>query len=176
MLKRNLFLALFCLAISVFSQEWQQNSAQALFSIKKLGVKVEGNFNDAEVSTNFNSDDLPNSYINLKIRVKSISMSKKAREKTILNRKYFFEEHYKYIHFNSSRIEKDKKGGLFLVGTLEIKGIAKQVYIPFIVSENDDEIKIKSNFKIKTKDFNIGENDVSLSKTAIIQLEFVGTT
>lgn len=176
MLKSVIFFVLFCLSISLFSQEWQQNSTQALFSVKKLGIKVEGNFIDAKVNTNFNSDDLSNSYINLKIRVKSISMTRKNREKTLLNRKYFFEDHHKYIHFNSSRIEKSENGDLFLVGILEIKGIAKEVHIPFEVSEYDQKIKIKSNFKINRKDFNIGENDVSLSKSAIIQLEFVGTT
>lgn len=176
MLKRILFSVLFCFSTSIFSQEWQQNSTQALFSIKKLGVKVAGNFSDAEVHTNFNANDLANSYINLKIRVKSISMKKKKREKTILKRKYFFEENYKFIHFKSTRIEKNENGDFYLVGVLQIKGIAKEVQVPFEVLENENKITIKSDFKIKRKDFKIGENDVSLSKSARIQLEFRGTT
>lgn len=176
MLKRIIFLVLFCLSTSIFSQEWQQNSTQALFSIKKLGVNIAGNFSDAEVHTNFNSNDLANSYINLKIRVKSISMKKKNREKTILKRKYFFEENFKFIHFKSTSIEKNENGDFYIVGFLKIKGITKKIQIPFEVSENDQKIRIKSAFKIKRKDFKIGENDVSLSKSARIQLEFTGTT
>lgn len=176
MLKRIIFLVLFCLSTAIFSQEWQQNSTQAVFTIKKLGVKVVGNFSDAEVHTNFNANDLANSYINLKIRVKSISMKKKKREQIILKRKYFFEENHKYIHFTSSKIKKKENGDFYLVGVLQIKGIAKQVQVPFEVLEDENKITIKSNFKIKRKDFNIGENDVSLSKSARIQLEFRGTT
>ncbi|MHB0755727.1 YceI family protein [Polaribacter sp. M15] len=176
MLKRSLYFVLFCLSSTIFSQEWQQNSSQALFSVKKLGINVVGNFNDAKVYTNFNSNDLENSYINLKIRVKSISMGKKSRDKMILNRKYFFEKNYKFIHFKSSRIVKRKNGDLYLIGILKIKGIAKKVQIPFEVSEDDQKIIIKSNFKIKRKDFNLGENDVSLSKSAKIAVEFTGTT
>lgn len=176
MLKQFIFFALFCLSTSIFSQEWHQNSTQALFSIKKLGVKVAGNFKDAEVHTNFDSNNLENSYLNLRIRVKSISMNKKNRKKTILQKKYFFEENYKFIHFKSSSIEKNENGDLFLVGTLKIKGVTKKVHIPFKVLESNQKITIKSNFKIRTKDFNIGENDVSLSKSANIELEFTGTT
>lgn len=176
MLKRSLYFVLFCLSSTIFSQEWQQNSSQALFSVKKLGINVVGNFNDAKLYTNFNSNDLENSYINLKIRVKSISMKRKNREKLILKRKYFYEDNYKYIQFNSSKIEKKENGVFFLLGILKIKGIAKKVQIPFEVSENGKKITIKSIFKINRKDFNIGENDVSLSKSASIKLEFTGTT
>lgn len=178
MIKNLFFFVFFSFSTAVFSQEWRQNHSQtkALFSVKKFGVEVVGNFNESEVHTNFNSNDLENSYINLKIRVKSISMGKKSRDQMILNRKYFFEKNYKFIYFKSSRIEKRKNGDLYLIGILRIKGIAKRVQIPFDVSEDDQKITIKSNFKIKRKDFNLGENDVSLSKSAKIAVEFTGTT
>jgi polyisoprenoid-binding protein YceI len=178
MLKHILFFVFFIFSLSSFSQEWNQNKKQtkALFSIKKLGIEVVGNFSDAEVQTNFHINDLTNSYVKVKIRVKSISMGTKSRNKKILDRKYFCEEDYKFIHFTSSKIIKNGKGDLYLAGLLKIKGITKEVQIPIKVLEHEKEIKIRSNFKIRREDFKLGEKELGLSQSAKIVLEFTGTT
>tara|TARA_R110002126_G_scaffold274972_1_gene420300 strand:- start:38780 stop:39316 length:537 start_codon:yes stop_codon:yes gene_type:complete len=178
MIKFPIFLVLFSLSVACFSQEWHQNKTQtkALFSTSKFGVKVVGNFSESEVHTNFNSNDLENSYINLKIRVKSISLGKKSRDEEILEEQYFFEDNHKFIWFTSIKIEKNEDDELYLLGILKIRGIAKKVYVPVEVSEGDKKIKIKSKFKINREDFQIGKGDFILSKSAKIEVEFTGTT
>lgn len=178
MIKKAFFPVLFFLSVYVHSQEWQQNlnQTQALFSIKKLGVKVVGVFSEANVKTNFHINDLENSYVKVKICVKSITTGRKSRDRKILAKKYFFEDKYKFIHFRSSKIEKTKSGDYFISGTLEIKGIAKEVRVPCEVTELGQKIILKSQFKIDRKDFRLGPTELGLSKKANIKLKFEGTT
>ena len=178
MLKKLIFFVLFSLSTTVFSQEWFQSKThtKALFSVKKLGIKVVGNFKDAEVHTNFHRDDLEHSYVNVKIRVKSISMGNKNRDKKVLNECYFYEQQHKFIQFTSSKIEQKDNGEFFISGVLTIKGISKKVRVPFEVVEHGEKIILKSNFKINRKDFKLGDDEFGLSKSAKIVVKFIGTT
>lgn len=178
MIKKAFFSVLFFLSVYAHSQEWQQNlnQTQALFSIKKLGVKVVGVFSEANVKTNFNINDLENSYVKVKICVKSIATGKESRDRKILAKKYFFGDKYKFIHFTSSKIERTSKGDYFISGTLEIKGIAKEVRVPCEVIELGQKIILKSQFNINRKDFRLGPAEFGLSKKANIKLKFEGTT
>ena len=71
--KYILFLTIFS-AFNCFSQELVENESESeiSFIIKNLGFNVEGRFNDFTVLSNFNIDNLEESFINAEIRVKSI--------------------------------------------------------------------------------------------------------
>jgi polyisoprenoid-binding protein YceI len=177
MLKSIIFFTLFGLSISNSSKEWNQSIDQTkvIFSAKKFQVKVKGAFQDVKVHTNFNSNNLANSYVNVEIRVESISTGKKWRDKKILSKKLFYQERHKFIHLISSKIEKRENGEIYLLGDISIRGITKKVQIPLEVFENKKNITIKSSFKIKRKDFNVGDGSLGMSKSAQIIVAFTGT-
>lgn len=160
-----------------FSKEWNQNTehTKVIFSTKKFQVKVKGAFNDVKVQTNFNSKDLSKSYVNVKIRVKSIATGKKWRDKKILKENFFHEQKHKFIELKSSKIEEKENGEIWLYSDITIKGVTKKIEIPLEVIENQDNLIIKTDFKIKREDFNIGEGSLGMSKTANIKVEFTGT-
>lgn len=174
MIKNIIFFA--CI-LSIFSLEWSQNNEQTkvTFSAKKFQVKVKGTFSDVKVHTNFKSKDLSNSYVNVKIRVQSISTRKKAVAKKILSKKYFDGPNHKYIELKSTKILKSENGKFLLFADVTIKGITKKVQIPLEVFEDKKNLSIKSSFKIIRKDFNIGDSSLGMSKSAKIEVEFTGT-
>lgn len=177
MLKSIIFFTLLGLSVSNFSKEWNQNIEQTkvIFSAKKFQLKVKGAFSDVKVNTNFNSNDLENSYVNVKIRVKSISTGKKWRDKKILKKNFFHQEKHKFIQLTSSKIKKKENGEIWLLANITIKGITKKIEMPLEVIENEKRITINSSFKIKRKDFKIGDGSLGMSKTAKISVEFIGT-
>ena len=177
-MKLPLLISIFlCLFIYNPSPEWNQNieKTKVIFSAKKFRVKVKGEFSDVKINTNFNFKDLTKSFINLKIRVKSISTGIKSRDKKILSKEIFFEQNHKFIEFSSSKIEKKEDGELYLYGDLKIRGITKKIEIPLEVSENENSITIKSIFKIIRKDFKVGDGTFGMSKSAKIIVEYMGT-
>lgn len=177
MLKAIIFYTLLGLSVSNFSNEWSQNTEQTkvIFSAKKFQVKVKGAFSDVKVHTNFKSDDLANSYVNVKICVASISTGKKWRDKKILSKNFFYGQKHRYIHLKSSKIEKNENGEVSLFADMTIKGITKKIQIPLEVFEDENSIRIKSNFKIIRKDFNVGDGSLGMSKSAKIIVDFTGT-
>lgn len=174
MIKNIIF---FTCIISIFSLEWSQNNEQTkvTFSAKKFQVKVKGTFSDVKVHTNFNSKNLANSYVNVKICVESISTRKKVIAKKILSKKYFDGPNHKYIQLKSTKIVKNENGEFSIFADVTIKGITKNILIPLEVFEYEKSLTIKSSFKIIRKDFNIGDGSLGMSKSAKIDVEFTGS-
>lgn len=177
MLKTIVFFTLLGLSVSNTSKEWNQNFNQTkvIFSAKKFQVKIKGAFKDIKVITNFDSNNLANSYVNVKIRVESISTGKKWRDKKILSKNFFYGQKHRYIQLKSSKIEKNKNGEVYLFADISIRGVTKKIKVPLEVIEDDKSITLKSNFKIIRKDFNVGEGSVGMSKFANIAVEYTGT-
>lgn len=177
MMKKTL-LFLFLMSVSFAqSQELKQDNEQTkvTFKIKNIGFYVDGDFSDVNIQTNFNSQNLAESYINATIAIKSISTGNKSREKSLAKKDYFDEANYKILQLKSTKIEKNSDGTFSLHGELTIKATTKKIKIPLEVSESDSRVTIKSNFKINRKDYKVGGSSFVMSKTVKIQVEYSGT-
>jgi polyisoprenoid-binding protein YceI len=148
-------------------------ASEITFKTKKLGVKVKGNFNDFKVLSNFNSNDLEDSFINLEIMVNSIYTASKIRDKYLLNSKFFDVKNHPKIIFESSEIEKSLNSDYIIKGSLQIKGIKKNVETPLEIEETETGLLFHTDFIINRKDFDIGGNSVGLSKQVYINLTYV---
>ena len=175
MIKNTLLFLLLTTVVSLYSQEWNQaNASKVTFKIKNFGVNVDGDFNDIKIETNFNSNTLSKSYINAIIKVKSISTGIESRDEHILEEDYFDERTHKTITLKSKKILKSKNEDFVLFADLTIKGKTKRIEVPLEVLETESTIKIKSNFTINRKDFNVGGGSFILSKTVKVQVEYSG--
>lgn len=177
MIKKTLLLLFFITAISVHSQEWNQKKTdtKVTFKIKNFGVNVDGDFNDVKIETNFNPDNLSQSYINATIAVKSIATGIESRDNSLLKEDYFDVENHKNIVLKSTKIEKKSDGSFTLFASLTIKGKVKQVEIPLTISKTNSELKINANFTLNRKDFKVGGGSFIMSKNVKIEVAYSGT-
>lgn len=177
MIKKTLLLLFFITAISVHSQEWTQNKEQTKvsFKIKNFGVNVDGDFSDVKIETNFNPDNLSQSYINANIAVKSITTGIESRDKSLLKEDYFDVENHKNIVLKSTKIEKKPDGSFTLLADLTIKGKTKQLEIPLTVSNTNSELRINAKFTINRKDFKVGGGSFIMSKNVKVEVVYSGT-
>jgi len=168
-----------CLLTIFFAnaQEFTQNSekTKVTFKIKNFGVNVDGDFSQIDIRTNFNSNNLEQSYIKAAIVVKSIDTGINSRDKHILEEDYFDEPKHKNITLESTKIEQNGDGTYSMTANLTIKGITKKVEVPIAFQETEDALMIQSNFKINRKDFKVGGGSFIMSKTVKIQVEYTGT-
>lgn len=168
---------MFLISVSVTqSQELKQDKEQTkvTFKIKNFGIYVDGDFSDVTIQSNFNSQNLSESYINAKIAITSISTGNKSRDKSLVKKDYFEEENYKHLELKSTKIEKNSDGVFTLLGELTIKGTTRKIEIPLEISESNSTITIKSNFSINRKDYKVGGGSFIMSKTVKIQVEYTG--
>jgi len=148
----------------------------------KLGVShkisfsssdVSGIFKELTGSVSFNTESLGSSRFDFKIRVESINTGNGMMNNHAKGEEWFNAEKYPYISFTSSKFEKTDTGYKVL-GTLEIKGIKKELTIPFTFVKLGNKANLSAKFTVDRTVFGVGKKseDVSqtLSITALIPL------
>jgi polyisoprenoid-binding protein YceI len=172
--KYILFLTIFS-AFTCFSQEGieKESESEISFIIKNLGFNVEGRFNDFTVLSNFNSDRLEESFINVEISVKSIFTDVELRDEHLLKSDYFDVENYPKIIFESSGIEKTSNEKYILKGFLLMKGIKKKVESSLEIEDTEKDLRCIANFTLNRKYFGVGGSSFILSKNVNIKMIYV---
>lgn len=175
-LRMPLFVLLFS-TFSCFSQELVQNdSASAItFTIKNFGFNVAGSFNDFTISSNFNSDNLKECFLNAEIRVNSIFTDLNLRDKHLLEADYFDVKKYPKIVFQSIEIQNTANAKYVLKGFITIKGIKRRLETMLEVINSKTGIVFQANFTLNRKDFGVGGNSLVLSDEVNIKIKYVAT-
>lgn len=163
--------------LNLNAQELKQNTDKTVvnFKIKNMGFSVKGMFKEVTISSNFNSGDLENSFINSTIKVNSIDTGNKKRDKHLLNKDFFEVTTYPEIQLASSKIEKISANNFQLTAKLRVKKVTKEIVVPLQVIETDTSVTITSNFSINRLDYGVGKSSWTMSDTVKIQLVYVAT-
>ncbi len=172
--KYLLFVIIFS-AFTCLSQEGieKKSESEITFIIKNLGFNVEGHFKDFTVLSNFNSDNLEESFMNVEISVKSIFTDMESRDEHLLKSDFFDVNIHPKIVFKSSVIEKKSKFKYLLKGFLLMKGVKKKVESPLEIEEIKKGLRFIANFTLNRKDFGIGGSSLILSKNVNIKMIYV---
>ncbi|MBO3700557.1 YceI family protein [Roseivirga sp. E12] len=108
-----------------------QSHSKLNFSIGFFGFSdVEGTFGRYFGTILYNEDDLLKTSITLLAFANTIDTGNNFRDKDLKKENFFDTENHKTLTFQSTRIEK-LNGQLFAIGDLKIKGITKEVKVPF---------------------------------------------
>lgn len=159
------------------AQELIQNNLQTTvsFKIKNLGTYVNGTFSNTTITSNFDTKNIENSFLNAIINVKTIDTNNTKRNKHLLETTYFDVSNYPSISLKSSSIKHVSENNYTLKAKLTVKATTKEITIPLIISTNKNENIIVSNFEINRRDFKVGKNSWVMSDTVLIKVKYVAT-
>ena len=103
------------------------------FAVPILGglSKVTGKFTDYDLKIVYDEDDVAKSSINATIRIVSIDTGIADRDKDLRSAAFFDVEKFPTITFVSHRIEKKDATHFIAHGTFTMKGVAKEIVLPF---------------------------------------------
>jgi polyisoprenoid-binding protein YceI len=147
-----------------------QNDSSIDFTIKNLGINVDGHFNTFTINTEFDTDN-ELTEISSKIEVASIETGIDSRDEHLLKDDYFHENKFKHITLQSTSIKKKSSTEYLVSAKLTIKGKTKELSIPVKVQKTDSgRIKITSYFEINRRDFDVGGGSFVMSKTVKINV------
>jgi len=165
-----------CSIFASFSQELIKDkpSSSITFKIKNFGFNVAGNFNQFVTDSNFNINNVEESFFNVKIEVQSISTNSKARDKHLLDSDYFDIDTYPNIVFESNSIKKISASKYLLVGIITMKGIQKRISTVLDVSSSKTSVTILASFSLNRRDFGVGGKSFVLAKDVNIKMKYVG--
>jgi polyisoprenoid-binding protein YceI len=158
------------------------------FSIRHLEINwVEGRFKDFKGAISFNDTDVTKSSVQFTARIESIDTGVEARDKHLRTADFFDAATYPEMTFKSTKVERKGKDSYVLYGDFTLKGVTKQISLPFTITGaikdpwGNTRFGINAQTKINRRDFGItwgkalenGGIDVGNEVTINLQLEAV---
>ena len=164
------------IALNVFffklhSQDINQEKSTVSFEISNMGLNtVEGKFKGMKGKVQFDPNKLSTAKFEVCVDASSVKSGIGKRDESLRSKDFFFVSKYPQICFKSKQIS--KKGSAYEVtGDLLIKGISKEVTIPFVKEQNS----LKGRLSINRFDFNIGTEYGSFSIGKEAEIEIICT-
>jgi polyisoprenoid-binding protein YceI len=121
------------------------------YSIKFTSDDPSGVFTSMKGDISFDANNLTTSKFNITIDVNSINMGNGMKNTKAKTEDWFNTDKYPNIQFTSVKITKTATG-YQADGTLNIKGVQKQITIPFTFANNT----FTGSFNINREDFKVG--------------------
>lgn len=133
------------------------------FQVRHLMTRVRGRFTDFSGTLEFDREQPEASFVTFSVNTASVDTSTAARDEHLRSEDFFFVEAYPTMTFVSSRIVQRSDDEFDVVGTLTIRGIAKEVTLPVrFLGEASDNGETRVGFEGETtlnrKDFGLQWN------------------
>ncbi|MTI38384.1 YceI family protein [Fulvivirga lutimaris] len=169
---KSLLTFTFYLAFNILQAQNQELSGNVSFIIKNAGLNVDGNIGGIQGAVIFNEQQPSQSKISVTIDPTTIDTGIGLRDKHLKKEDYFDVDQYPAIKMQSTAIVKkgDVYEGIF---ELTMKGVTKELTIPFTVSKENNQLHFKAIFELDRLDFNVGGNSWVLSDDVKVNVELV---
>jgi polyisoprenoid-binding protein YceI len=139
------------------------NHSSANFTVTHMTLStVHGRFTDFSGKIVYDGKDITKSSVSVIIKTASINTDVDARDKHLRSADFFDVANFTEITFQSKSVE--KRGNRFVAhGTLTIRGVSKDVDLPFILAGpvNDGKVTLlaaKAALTINRQDFGVAWN------------------
>jgi polyisoprenoid-binding protein YceI len=169
-------LCLNLLFFSVMAQtEWKLATGSTVtFVIKNAGIKVDGKLEGLQATIKFDSQNLTTSSVEASVETQTINTDNKTRDGHLRKEDYFDVAKFPRIVIKSVSFSKDGNNykGKF---KLTLKGVTKEIEIPFSYTENGNLATFKGSFTINRLDYKVGGNSWVLADNVIVSLNILAT-
>ena len=156
------------------------------FKVRHMGlIDVPGFFRDFTGTVIYDAKDVSRSTVEFTARATSVDTGVAPRDNHLRTKDFFEVEKYPEMTFKSTRVERKGKGGYVLYGNLTLKGVTKEVSLPFTITGaikdpwGNTRFGINAQTKMNRRDYGItygnamenGGLDVGNEVTINLQLE-----
>jgi len=101
------------------------------FKVRHLVSQVRGEFTDFTGSIRFDPNDIEHGTVEVTIQTASVNTGNDKRDTHLRSADFLDAEGHPTITFHSTRVRKGRDGALMLDGKLSIRGVERDVSIPF---------------------------------------------
>ena len=134
------------------------------FSVKHMVItNVKGSFDKFDAVIMYDPDNMANSSVDVSIDVASVNTKDEKRDDHLRSEDFFDAAKHTNITFKSDKIKKTGDQ-LVAVGTLTIRGVSKQIELPFTLNGpitnpwGQTVIGVEIEFELDRKDYNVKWN------------------
>ena len=135
--------------------------SEIAFQVRHLVTRVRGHFTDFTGAIQFDAERPENSSASISINTGSIDTGTPDRDAHLRSDDFFAVDTFPAVTFSSSRVTKNGNDGFEVVGTLTIRGIAKEVTLPvtYLGAAKDPwgnaRVGFETEITINRKDFGL---------------------
>lgn len=161
--------------VSGAAQNWKADASKARVQFTVKGPfpfgTVHGSFSGFKSTIRFDGNDLAGSAISASVDAKTVSTGIGLRNRDLREKEEWLDtDKYGEISYKSVKIER-AAAGFKAVGELTLKGITRQVEIPFTFGATGNSGVFKGSFTINREDYKVGKPGGSVGSTVKIDLE-----
>ena len=124
------------------------------YDIRFDGTKAQGTFKGLEGTIQFDPDIPENALFDVSVEVATISTGNRTKDKHARGKDWFFAEKFPRIRFKSTSVE-SASTGYRLLGELDLRGVKKEVVLPFTFSGRGDVGEFIGTLKVNRQDYGI---------------------
>ncbi|MGZ4048063.1 MAG: YceI family protein [Bacteroidia bacterium] len=164
----KLYFIKFCIAllplfIVADSPVWKVKSSAITFKIKNAGITVDGSFSNLQAEIKFDQLKPEEGSIKASVDSKTINTNNSMRDGHLSKPEYFDVEKFPKITLQSTKIE--RTGPITYNGTfnLTLKGVTKEIIIPFTFMKIPEKTEFKGSFTINRRDYGVGGSSISMA-------------
>lgn len=165
-----LFTPLLLFAFTIIDLKPVDADDSVTFVIKNFGINTKGSFKGLKGSIKWDAANLSNSSFNVSVDANTINTGIDMRDNDLRKENYFNVEKYPTINFVSTAVSATN-----VTGNITIKGITKQINIPYTVKSSGNGYLFEGKFSLNRRDFNVGGSSFTLSNNLEVQLKVLAT-
>lgn len=158
----SMLMMLFLSAFAIAGQYKMDKSHTSVgFDVSHMVITtVSGTFNDFDVNLNFDPMDLSAFSVKATIKIASVDTDNEKRDDHLRSADFFAADDHPDMVFSSNKLEKTENGYV-AHGTLTMRGVSKQVALPFEVKGpvvgpwGNERIGVKAELVLNRHDYGV---------------------
>jgi polyisoprenoid-binding protein YceI len=161
MFVRTIIIAVFCLAaMPAAADTWRLlDDSTFTFAASFEGTPLEGGFTDFDVNFEFDSQEPASGSLRVSVALAGADMGDSEMNEAIAAEEWFDAEEFPGAQYSSDEIVETAPGSYVAHGVLVLKGVQRDVDVPFVWSETAGVAAMRGEFTLKRTEFNIGTGE-----------------
>lgn len=139
------------------------------FNIKNFGINTDGRLTGLKGSIVFDPANIGASFVDVTVNTTTIDTDNDKRDKHLRGTDYFNVAQFPTIRIHG-KPSLTKTGTYILSANLTIRGVSKQMLIPFKATPQNGGWLFTGNFDINRLDFKVGKESMVLSDIVKVSL------
>lgn len=156
-------------ATEAYAAAWAMNPETSTVSFvgTQTGSQFRGQFRRFETEIFLDPADLSTASVEVVINITSFASGSPDRDSDALNVSWFHTASFPQATFTSSEIVEAEDGSYAALGTLEIKGVAREIELPFTLAIDGDSAVAKGSLSLNRLDYKVGNMDEDVEEELV---------
>ena len=143
------------------------------FHATSLLVNADGRFHRFGGTVSVDPGDATTARVSLTVDAHSIDTANAKRDNHLRSQDFFWADRYPRITFESAGVDRDRAGGVTVVGRLTIRGVTRDIRVPTTIDLSSDGFVARGHFDIRRTDYEIAYQSRLNPVGDVVRVSFV---